>query len=58
MQTRFVAMECSVKAKKVEFSNLLWWVVYAESEMAAVSVIVGTQPDAIRFDKPNLYVGE
>ena len=55
VHTRFVAMECSVETKEVMLPDLLRWVVYAESEVAAVSMVVGTQPNVISFDKTNLH---
>ena len=48
-------MESSIETKEVVFHDLLRWVVYAESEVATVSVVVGAQPNVIRFDKTNLY---
>ena len=55
MDARLVAVEYSVETKEIVLSDLLRWVVYAESEVAAVSVVVGTQPNVIRFDKTNLH---
>ena len=49
-------MESSVEAKEVVFPDLPWRVVYAESEVTAVSMVVGTQPNVISFDKTNLHV--
>ena len=48
-------MEYSVETEEIVLSDLLRWIVYAESEVAAVSVVVGTQPNVIRFDKTNLH---
>ena len=49
-------MERSVETKEIVFPDLLWWIVYAEGDVAAISTVVGTQPNVIGFDKANLYI--
>ena len=48
-------MECSIETKEVELLNLLWWVMYAEGEVTAVSMVVGTQPNIVGFNESNLH---
>ena len=51
-----MVQEGSVETEEIVFPDLLRWIVYAESEVAAVSMVVGTQPNVIGFDEANLHV--